>query len=739
MAGVGRPITVGAFATEGTESRLGMEAAIAQRIHSLTASLMGARSQPAGEAQDGVSASAGEVSCEQAEALLQQLASFAEMSGSEWLGAPGMAPLVLPGSPAVPPIGPLSPHESQLKAAELRYRALVERIPAVTFIAAFEGDRHELYVSPQIETLLGFTPTEWLEDPFLWFNCIHDDDKARWVEEFGHLCATGLQFKSEYRLVARDGRVVWVHGECQVVRDAQGNPVFMQGIAFDITERKLAVHALERAHADLEMQVQARTAELSKANESLRTEMRGRVRVEEKLRRSKNAAEHAALHDKLTGLPNRALLHDRLVRAVEQHKRDPNWHFALLFLDFDRFKLVNDSLGHDVGDALLIAISHRLSRVLRTTDAAAAPGDPTTARLGGDEFVVLAEGLKHVHDVAIVAGRLMKELGEPYSPKGHAINTTVSIGVTTSAVGYDRAEDVLRDADTAMYRAKAAGKACFVLFDQTMHEEIRARLELETELRTVVERGELQLHYQPIVSLATGGLVGFEALARWQHPKRGMVSPAEFIPCAEDTGMIIPIGDWVLEEACRQLKSWQQRDPLRHPDLSMSVNLSARQLLSPTLVGMVERVVAETEIRPETLILEITETAMIQNADVAVPVLERLRALGVRLSMDDFGTGYSSLSCLHRFPLTGLKIDRSFIQNMTGRRDYAAIVHAIVAVARNLGMTLVAEGIESPDQVAMLQSLECETAQGFLFSRPMDTAAVEAWMAKQLIATADAA
>lgn len=442
---------------------------------------------------------------------------------------------------------------------------------------------------------------------------------------------------------------------------------------------------------------------------------------------------HSALHDKLTGLPNRALLRDRINLAIERHKRNPDYNFAVLFLDFDRFKLVNDSLGHEVGDELLVTISQRLARTLRSTDAISTSDGGTAARLGGDEFVILADDLKCAEDCGRIGERLLKVLSEPYTLKEHTVNSTASIGITTSAIDYANCDEMIRDADTAMYHAKATGKARYVLFDRKMHEQVTARLEMENELRGAADRNELILHYQPVVSLVNGSILGFEALVRWNHPKRGLIPPNVFITHCEETGLILTLGNWILGEACRQLKAFQALDPA-WANLTMSVNISAKQLCRAEVVPRIRQILQETGLKPEHLILEITETVMIHNADSSIGVLEALRAMGIHLHMDDFGTGYSSLSCLHRFPLSGLKIDQNFVKRAGENRDYAAVVHAIVALARHLNMSLVAEGIETADELALLQAMGCDEGQGYYFSKPLEAATAIEYLRK--IATA---
>ena len=432
--------------------------------------------------------------------------------------------------------------------------------------------------------------------------------------------------------------------------------------------------------------------------------------------------------DPLTGLPNRILFLDRLGCSIERATRHGE-AFAVLFLDLDRFKLVNDSLGHLAGDRLLIAIAERLERSVRAVDTVArVGGQHTIARLGGDEFTILLEGVKHVSDAVRVAERIQDNLKRPFQLDGHEIFTSASIGIATSETGYNAPEDLLRDADTAMYQAKALGKARCEVFDADMREQAIARLDLETDLRRAVERKEFQLHYQPIVSFKTGLLAGFEALIRWRHPSRGLVEPAGFIQVAEETGLIVPIGSWVIGEACRQLRAWHVELPWT-AGLSVHVNLSGKQFIQSDLADEIAAVLRETELPASNLSLEITESAIIENPTAVVAILEQLKALGVQISIDDFGTGHSSLSYLHRFPINSLKIDRSFVSAMSS--EQSGIVSAIIGLAHALQLEVIAEGVETAPHLAQLTELGCEYGQGYLFAKPLDAS-----RARMLLATA---
>ena len=483
----------------------------------------------------------------------------------------------------------------------------------------------------------------------------------------------------------------------------------------DITKRKQAEEELSQHRSHLEELVKQRTTELSRVNKQLQRDICERKRAEEQLL-------HNTLHDELTGLPNQALFMDRLQLAVERAKRRQDYLFAVLFLDLDRFKVVNDSLGHIVGNQLLIAISRRLEIVMRSVD--------TVARFGGDEFTILLEDIEDINATIQVAERIQKELALPFKLNEYEVFTSASIGIALSSTGYEQPGHLLRDADIAMYRAKTLGKARYEVFDTTMHNHAVVLLQLETDLRRAIKKKEFRLHYQPIVSLVTGRIIGFEALVRWQHPERGLVSPIEFIPVAEETGMIVSIGKWVLHEACRQMQIWHAQFPTT-PPLIVSVNLSGKQLTQPNLIKQINQVLQETGFDPGSLKLEITESVIIDNTESATAMLLQLRALNIELQMDDFGTGYSSLSYLHRLPLNTLKIDRSFISNIGENGENLVIVQAIVTLAHNLKMDVTAEGIETVEKLDQLRLLQCDRGQGYFFSKPLDSRRVEELLASK--------
>lgn len=521
----------------------------------------------------------------------------------------------------------------------------------------------EVYYSPRFMAMLGW---DGHVSPSVdtWFSKVHHDDLAQLRADVeAHLTGAAPHFENEHRLLHRDATWRWVLVRGLSARHDDGQPYRMAGSLMDITARK----------------------------------------------RSEARLLYEAMHDQLTGLPNRTVLMDRLEHCLDRAKRNPSYRFAVLLLDLDRFKVINDSLGHLIGDDLLIAISRRLKSCIRPTD--------TVARLGGDEFTVLLEEISGPQGAVRVASRIQEACSRRFNLGGHEVFTNASIGIALGAHDYERPDDVLRDADTAMYRAKSLGKARHEIFDDEMRNEALRVHEIENDLRPALERDELRVFYQPIISLKTGLLSGFEALVRWQHPTRGLVSPADFVPIAEETGMIVPIGRFVLEEACRQLADWH-RDPAFR-DITCKVNVSGRQFGQTDLVEEVSRALRAHDLSPSHLCLEITESAVIRNGEAATATLRALRRYGVRLSMDDFGTGYSSLSYLHQLPIHSLKVDRSFVSRIEDDPDQFEIVQTILSMATSLNLLVVAEGVETEGGLKIMKDMNCDFAQGYLFAKPL--------------------
>jgi diguanylate cyclase (GGDEF)-like protein/PAS domain S-box-containing protein len=521
-----------------------------------------------------------------------------------------------------------------------------------------------VYFSPRWKAMLGFQENEIEDRLEEWFDRIHDADRDRVKQEIdAHQKGLTPHFESEHRLLHKDGGFRWMLSRGLAVHDATGKALRMAGSQTDITERKVS--------------------------------------------------------DPLTGLPNRLLFIDRLGRLIKHSKRRKDHLFAVLFMDLDGFKMINDSLGHLAGDQLLVGVASRLEKCLRSSDTVARLGETfTVARLGGDEFTILLDDIKEPDDANRAAERLMKALAPPFLLAGKEIFTSISIGIALSNTAYEEPEDMLRDADTAMYRAKSLGKARFEVFDADMRASVMARLQLETDMRRALERNEFRNFYQPIVALDSGHVVGFEALMRWQHPTRGMIGPEEFIFVAEETGLIRDLGWWSLREACRQMSTWRARSKA-YLDLTMSVNVSAKQLLQPHLVEEMKKLLTETALPPEALKLEITESAVMADPAAAAEMLQQIKSLGIRLAIDDFGTGYSSLSYLHRFPLDTLKIDRSFISGDGEGSEGMEIARTIMPMAKTLRLDVVAEGVETIEQVGLLRRLQCKYAQGYFFSKPL--------------------
>jgi len=524
--------------------------------------------------------------------------------------------------------------------------------------------RNAVFFSDRFKRMLGYVPEEFSDGPEEWISRLHPEDVQRFTAQLdAHLNGASSNFESEHRLRHRDESYRWMLARGLAVRDDKGAAFRIAGSLTDVTDRK----------------------------------------------RAEEQAVHDALHDTLTGLPNRTLFLERVRQALSRHRRSAAATFAVIYLDLDRFKVVNESLGHVHGDDMIIAAARRLEQHLKFGD--------TVARLGGDEFAILLEDVEDKTEAKAIADTLQKALSSPFVLGGKEIFSTASMGIAHSEDDYERPEEILRDSELAMYRAKERGKARAVVFETAMRGSALTPLDIETDLRRALDRGEMTLAYQPIVSLASGRISGFEALVRWQHGQRGNVPPTEFIPLAEETGMIVELGEWVLRQACQQMMAWSRE----HPEVGqfeVSVNLSSRQFAQADLVRTVTKSLEGTGLEPERLKLEITESALMENAQRSAEMLRQLKALDIRVCVDDFGTGYSSLSYLHTFPIDTLKIDKSFVQDMGRNRQNLEIVRTIALLAQNLRLEVIAEGVETPEQLAQLRALGCGYAQGFMFSRP---------------------
>jgi diguanylate cyclase (GGDEF)-like protein/PAS domain S-box-containing protein len=562
--------------------------------------------------------------------------------------------------------------ERALRASEERFRVLVHNVPGVVYLCRNDPRYTMLFLSAEVEALTGRPAEDFLADRVSFTELYHPDDAAGIAPQVDAAVAERRAFHFVYRLRHADGGWRWIEERGQGVFDEQGALAYLEGSLVDVSERK---------------------------------------RFEEHLL-------HHALHDPLTDLPNRALLLDRLHVAAQRALRQGAASFAVLFVDLDRFKLVNDSLGHGHGDQLLVALAQRLRGCVR-------PGD-TIARLGGDEFALVLDQLADPADALRVAERIQAALAAPFLLAGQEVYSSASIGIALAPPGATP-EEMLRDADTAMYQAKASGRGGHVVFDPEMHQRAVARLRLESELRRAVERGELRLQYQPIVRLSDGLVAGVEALLRWEHPERGLLGPGDFLEVAAETGVLPAIGAWVLREACGRLRQWQRREP----DLNLHVNLHPVEFTHALLPATVGAALAEAGVRADCLHLELTEHLMMADPDRAVGLLQRVRELGVGLCLDDFGTGYSSLSSLHRFPFTSLKVDRSFVSRLGVERDGTEIVRTIGALSRSMELASIAEGVEHAQQRRLLGELGYRYAQGYHFAPPLPPEEVVVWLPRR--------
>jgi diguanylate cyclase (GGDEF)-like protein/PAS domain S-box-containing protein len=561
----------------------------------------------------------------------------------------------------------------RLKASEERLESILNTLQDVVWSAAIQPFQI-LYLNPAATTLYQRPLDDFLVNSDLWLEMIHPDDRTEVIESINAMTGRGT-LDIEYRIIRSNGETRWVRNRSRlVIGDRDDVSVRIEGLITDISDRK----------------------------------------------RAEKQLIHDALHDGLTQLPNRTLFIERLETALKRQRRRPDYQFAVLFLDLNRFKLINDSLGHGAGDRLLVEVANRLLQCIRSID--------TVARLGGDEFTILLDDIADTDDVFSCVRRIQTELGLPVEINGNPVFTGCSIGVVIAHQHYAAAADLLRDADIAMYRAKEKRQAGYELFDQAMHDQSMRRLKLENDLRTGLERQEFELHYQPIMTLEKQTLLGFEALVRWRHPDEGMISPGEFIPIAEETGLIVPLGNWILEQACGQICQWQRRYP-QHRHLKININVTSQQFREPSLLSTLDALLAKTCINGECLRLELTESTLIHETEATIDTLNKIRQRNIQISIDDFGTGYSSLSYLSRFPINNLKIDQSFVGRMHLEAENLEIVRTITTLAHTLDMDVTAEGIERSEQIEKLQEFGCEYGQGYFFSPPLTADAAE----KQLI------
>jgi diguanylate cyclase (GGDEF)-like protein/PAS domain S-box-containing protein len=554
--------------------------------------------------------------------------------------------------------------EQALRESEERYALAVEG--ANDGIWDWNLKANLVYYSARWKSMLGYDEEEITNSPLEWLNRIHPEDAEKVkLDLSAHIRGLTSHFENEHRIQHKDGSHLWMLSRGIAVRDADGVVSRIAGSQTDISVRKAAEAKLQ----------------------------------------------HDAFYERLTGLPNRALFMDRLKSAIERVKRRKDYVFAVLFLDLDQFKNINDTFGHPIGDQLLIAVGTMLRNNLRATD--------TVARLGGDEFVILLEDLKDANAAASISEWILKKFSTPIRVSEHEIYVTTSIGIVLSTLGYNQPEDILRDADIAMYAAKARGKATFEVFNPSMRENILTRVALEADLRQAARNGQLTVYYQPIISFITGQLIGFEALVRWMHPDRGLIEPPGFLNLAQETGLIITVDRWVIEEACRQTREWQLRFQL-DPPFKINVNVNSKLIGRPDTVDFIKNILQKTGLSENSLILEITESVMMDTDESVANTINELRKMGIEVHIDDFGTGYSSLAYLRHFPVNALKIDRSFIQQIGEKGENTEIARTIIGLAKDLGLQAFAEGVETRSQLAELRAMGCDYGQGFLFSTPMD-------------------